>query len=112
MTTLKVGGNVKGELNLSPRTFNLGRVAQGETAFREVILTKSGEADLKIEAVSVSDPTVFDVETREIEPGRKIAIKVSVKKDAKKKYHKGKLTIRTNCAGETIQRAWFYAIVR
>ena len=112
VATLKVTGSVKGELTLTPKTFNLGRVPQGQAASREIFLTKAGDADLKIEAIKVSNPDVFTVETREVEAGRRYAIKVSVKKDAKRRYHKGKLSIRTNCPGEALQRAWFYAIVR
>ena len=111
VSSLKVGGNVLGEVSLTPRTFNLGRVKQGEGASRDVVLSKAGQPDLKIEALSVSAPDIFDVSYKEIEKGRRFKITVALKDGVARKYHRGKLTIRTNCTGEKIQKAWFYVIV-
>jgi hypothetical protein len=106
-----ITASVEGEVLVAPKTFNLGKVPQGEVATKEILVTKAGLADLEILGVDVNPPQPFEAEVIPEEAGRRYRIRVSTKADAPPGYQKGTLTIRTNCAGETSIQAYFYALV-
>lgn len=106
-----VTASIEGEVMISPRTFNLGKVKKGETTSKEIEITKTGEANLVIEGVDVSPPGPFAAEVITDEAGKKFRVRVSVKADAPEGYQRGTLTLRTNCAGENTIQAYFYAFI-
>lgn len=110
-TPVAVSAAIQGEVQIDPPTFNLGRVKKGETATRELVITKSGAADLKIESAAVVPEAPFGVEVLTDEPGRKYRVKVTLKADAPDGYHRGTVTVKTNCPGETTLQAFFYAFM-
>lgn len=112
LTTVAVRGSVLGEVVISPKTFNLGQVKAGSKVERTVTVKKMGDTPMKVLEVTASPRQIFQARVEEVEPGRSFKVIVSLADDVKPRYYRGSLTIRTDCKGEEIQKAWFYALVR
>lgn len=110
-STVPVIASVSGEVMVTPRTFNMGRVKAGAAIKRELSIKKAGRADLEVQQVKVSKPDIFDAELVKVASGTEYKVVVSLKPSAKPGYHRGRLTIRTNVKGEAMHQAYFYAYV-
>jgi hypothetical protein len=110
-TIIPVTADVAGEVLLSLQNLNFGLCKPGQEKSKELVVNKSGAADLEILGVDVLPTGRFDAVVEEIEKGRKFKVRVSLRKDAAPGYLKGSVNIRTNCSGEKTVRAWFHAFV-
>jgi hypothetical protein len=110
-TPVVVQANVEGEIQIDPKTINIGRVKKGETASKEFVVTKSGAADLQIIGAELANPGPFKTEVITDEAGRKYRVRVTLNGDAPEGYHRGTLNVKTNCAGEDTLPVWFYVFV-
>lgn len=110
-TVIPVTADVAGEVRLSLQNLNFGACKPGQQKSKELVVTKSGKADLELLGVDVLPAGKFDATIEVLEEGRKFKIRVTLKKDAKPGYVKGSVNIRTNCPGEQTVRAWFHAFI-
>ena len=110
-TAISATADVAGEVMLSLQNLNFGacKAASGKT--KELIVNKTGAADLEILGVDVLPKGKFDGKVELIEKGRKYKVSVTLRSDAKPGYVKGSINIKTNCPGETLVRAWFHAFI-
>lgn len=102
--------NVLGEIKLSPRTLNLGRIKSSEGATKELDLKKLGEANLEVVDV-ICKPAVFKATVVPVEKGSHYKIRVELEKGAQPKYYRGTVTVKTNVDGEELVTAYFHAFV-
>jgi len=110
-TSVTMQASIEGDVQIDPKTFNLGRVKKGTPALKEISIVNTGKTAMAIESASVTPEGPFTVEVVTDEPGRKFRVKVGLKPDAKDGYHKGTLNVQTNCPGETSLQSFFYAYV-
>ena len=110
-TIVPVTADVAGEVMLSLQNLNFGVCKPGDKKTKELVVSKSGAADLQISAVDVYPEGKFDAVVEELDKGRKFKVSVTLKEGAKPGYVKGSVNIRTNCAGEETVRAWFHAFI-
>jgi hypothetical protein len=104
---------IDGEVGVKPRQFNFGSVKAGDTSVvREIEVTKTGDATLKIEGLDLKPEGLFKAELVEVKPGQEYKIKVSLLPGVKAGYQRGTLTIRTNVPGEDSIAAYFYAMIK
>lgn len=108
---LGVKVNVLGEVKVSPKSFNLGRVKQGESTERIIDVTKVGTPNLEVVGATASPSEVFVAEVIPVEAGRSYQVKVKLAEGAKPGYHRGTVTVRTNCEGEETLTGYFYVFV-
>jgi LEA14-like dessication related protein len=113
LLTVPVLALVEGELALTPRTFNWGKVKRAEAGTKTVEVQKpAGAADLKIESVEVKPDGAFTTKLEEVEAGRKYRIVLGLAPEAKDGYSRATMTIKTNCPGETVLQVYFYALLQ
>jgi uncharacterized cupredoxin-like copper-binding protein len=103
---------IDGEVAVTPRQFSFGNLKSGETATKEIRITKTGEAPLAIESLQMKTGGLFTAETVEVKAGREYVIKISPAKDIKVGYQRETLTIKTNVPGEELVQVYFYAMVK
>jgi hypothetical protein len=110
--TVPVLAVVEGEVTVKPRTFNFGKVKRGEPTTKTVEIEKAGNADLKIENVSVKPEGTFTAKVEEVKGGKAYKIVLGVAPDAKDGYSRGTVSIKTNVPGETDLQVYFYALLQ
>lgn len=112
LNVVSVTADVAGEVQLSQANLNFGRCTKDEAKSREIMVLKSGAADLEIKSVDVTPKGRFETEIVTIEKGRKYKVKVTLKAGGKVGYLRGRVQINTNCPGENSVHAWFHAFVK
>ncbi|HYC76637.1 MAG TPA: DUF1573 domain-containing protein [Planctomycetota bacterium] len=110
---VKFGAIIDGEVQMKPKSFNFGAIKKGDTTTaREIQITKTGAADLKIEGLELKPEGLFKAELVEVAAGREYKVRVTLLPGVEAKYQRGTLVVRTNVPGEDVLTAYFYAMVK
>ena len=108
---VSIEGNVLGPISVHPEQLFLGFINAGEVIQRDILLTKMGQADMKVSEVNHQSPFV-STEVVPVENGRKVRIRVRLDENTPIGAFRDILEIHTNNREQSAVRVPLHALVR
>ena len=106
-----IEGNVVGEIKVFPNQFFFGYVERGEPVSRKVVISKTGDEDLKILKVESNLESV-SVRVLSLEQNNKYAIKATLGSHAPEGTMHGIIKVHTNSVQQPVIELPLYALIK